>query len=248
MIDARGVSRRYGRMTVLADLDLSVERGRVTGLLGANGAGKTTAMRILAGVLAPTRGRVTIDGIDASSSPLRARALVGYLPEDNPLPATQRVVDLLEFTAAVRGMSRAERTRRIARIVEQLDLGSSLGWRISSMSKGTRQRVGLAQAVLHDPRVLIRDEPTNGLDPVQIAQVRALVRELAADRAVLISSHRFDDVRSMCDGIHILSAGRTVFAGSIADSAAADASLEQTFLAAVSQRRPHARELVDCTA
>lgn len=219
MIEAQALSRSYGSFRALRDASFSARSGRVTGLLGHNGAGKTTCLRLLTGELAPSGGRATIAGSDILASPGAARAAAGYLPESAPSYPEMRVVAYLRHRAALEGVPRAKRAAAADRAVERCWLSEVRTKRIAALSKGYRQRVGLAAAILHDPPAIILDEPASGLDPAQIVATRNLVRELASDKAVLLSSHILSDVEAACDDVVVLSRGRVRAAGPLSDVA-----------------------------
>lgn len=208
MIEVEQVSKRYGAVRAVRGVSLRLEAGCVTGLLGPNGAGKSTLIRMICGVLAPTGGRIRVAGADTLESPIEARRAIGYLPESAPLYAEMSVIGYLGYRAELFGLPRAGRTGAIDRAVERCMLGEVRGRRIGALSKGFRQRVGLAAAMLHEPRVLVLDEPASGLDPVQQQQMRALIRELAREKLVLLSSHVLPEVEQVCDRVVIMARGR----------------------------------------
>jgi ABC-2 type transport system ATP-binding protein len=185
----------------------------VLGFLGPNGAGKSTTMKMLTGFLAPTSGTALIQGFDIQTQPRQAQQLIGYLPEGAPCYEDMRVGAFLNFIAEVRGYRGEEKRQRVARVVEQLELAEVLGQTIDTLSKGFKRRVGLAQAILHDPQVLILDEPTDGLDPNQKHQVRELIRGLAADKIVIISTHILEEVGALCTRAVVIANGRLVADG-----------------------------------
>jgi ABC-2 type transport system ATP-binding protein len=210
MIQIENLTKRYGTAEALRGLSFEVPRGQVVGFLGPNGAGKSTTMKILAGYLLPTSGQVRVAGIDVVQDPVASRQRLGYLPENNPLYEEMMVRDFLEFVAAVRALPKGERSPRIKSAVERCGLGSVLGKDIGQLSKGYRQRVGLAQAILHNPDLLILDEPTSGLDPNQIVEIRHLIRELGQEKTVILSTHILSEVQSTCSRILIINQGKLV--------------------------------------
>jgi ABC-2 type transport system ATP-binding protein len=223
LVEAQGLHKSYGPVTAVADLSFAVRRGEILGLLGPNGAGKSTALRMLVGFQYPDAGRVFLAGADVLRDGHRARASLGYLPESVPLYAEMPARRYLEFFAAIKGVR--DIRAGVARVAERLDLGSVLDRPCGNLSRGYRQRVGLAQALLGDPSVLILDEPTSGLDPNQISDFRALLREVGREKAVLISTHILPEALEVCDRILILSRGRAVAEGSPATLAGGEAAL-----------------------
>lgn len=210
MIRIEGLIKRYGSAEALKSLSFDVPKGQVVGFLGPNGAGKSTTMRILAGYLNPTAGRAFVGDVDVVAEPVKARRLIGYLPENNPLYEEMMVVDFLRFVAEARQVEASVRNARIKAAAERCGLMSVLGKDIGQLSKGFRQRVGLAQAILHDPSVLILDEPTTGLDPNQIVEIRELIRELGREKTVILSTHILSEVQSTCSRVLIINEGRLV--------------------------------------
>ena len=213
MLTAHQLTKRYGPTLAVDRLSLSVERGQIMGFLGPNGAGKSTTMRMLVGSLPPTAGRATLDGHDVLTDAAAARRKLGYLPENNPLYPEMRVDEFLHFCGRLHGMPRKLRAARIGVVTERCGLSLLRRRTTGRLSKGNRQRVGLAAALLHAPPVLVLDEPTAGLDPQQIASVRTLIRELAGDHTVLLSSHILPEVERVSDRITIIARGREVAAG-----------------------------------
>jgi len=195
------------------DISLTVEKGEVVGFLGPNGAGKSTTMKILTGYLPATAGRACICGIDIAISPVEAKRRIGYLPEGAPLYGDMTPEAFLGFVAAMRGYDGRERKRRIAAVVDRMGLAEVLYQRIETLSKGFRRRVGIAQAILHDPEVLVLDEPTDGLDPNQKHEVRNLIREMGKDKAIIVSTHILEEVDAVCDRAIIIDRGRVVGEG-----------------------------------
>lgn len=210
MIEVQGLTQRYGEYTAVRDLSFALAPGEVVGFLGPNGAGKTTTLKVLAAFHAPTEGRVVVAGRDVAQDPLGVKRALGYLPEHNPLYLEMIVSDFLEFVGRVRGLAREARAAAVARVAERCRLGDVLERPIGELSKGYRQRVGIAQALVHDPPVLVLDEPTHGLDPNQVLEVRALVRELGQERTVLFSSHALAEVEATCKRVVVLAQGRLV--------------------------------------
>ncbi len=210
MIRIERLAKRYGTTEALKELSFEVPRGQVVGFLGPNGAGKSTTMRILAGYVTPTSGKAFVGDLDVTADPVAARRLIGYLPENNPLYEEMMVVDFLRFIADARGVPRSLRSARIKSAVERCGLGSVIGKDISQLSKGYRQRVGLAQAILHGPELLILDEPTSGLDPNQIVEIRNLIRDLGQENTVILSTHILSEVQSTCSRALIINDGRLV--------------------------------------
>lgn len=215
-ICARGLSRRFGSQTAVTALDLDVHRGEVLGLLGPNGAGKTTTMQMLTGNLAPSSGEIRICGIDLLESPVPAKSRVGYLPETPPLYREFKVDEYLDFVARLHRVDKSRRVTAVARAMQRCgltDVGKQL---IGTLSKGYQQRVGIAQAIVHEPDVIILDEPTVGLDPNQILEIRALIRELGKRHSVILSTHILPEVEAVCDRVQIMHHGRVVFRNTIA--------------------------------
>ncbi len=207
MISVRRIVKSFGRVRAVRGVSFDVPAGQVVGLLGANGAGKTTTLRMICGFLPPDEGRISVAGHDTLDESFEARRAIGYLPESAPAYGEMAVEDFLLFRSRLYGLERRERRGAADRAIERCDLGDVRGRRIGHLSKGYRQRVGLAAAILHSPRVLILDEPTNGLDPRQIGQARALIRELAKDRTIVVSSHILPEVEQTCDRVIIMARG-----------------------------------------
>jgi len=210
MISVEGLTKDYGTTRALQGLTFEVPRGQVVGFLGPNGAGKSTTMRILAGYAAPTSGTARIGGMDVSSSSIATRRMLGYLPENNPLYEEMIVIDFLEFVAEVRSIPTAERRARIKNTAERCGLVTVVGKKIGELSKGFRQRVGLGQAILHNPDLLILDEPTSGLDPNQIAEIRNLIKELGQAKTVILCTHILSEVQTTCNRVLIINEGKLV--------------------------------------
>lgn len=210
VIEVEGLRRSYGSIEALKGISFAVEGGGIVGLLGPNGAGKSTCMKILTGYLAPTSGRAVVCGHDVVEEPVEVRRQLGYLPENAPLYDEMSVKSYLGFIARVRGLGRAERAHAIDRVLDECSLQDRYTQRISTLSRGYRQRVGLAQALLHSPKILILDEPTTGLDPNQIVEIRSLIRRVGRTRTVILSTHILPEVQVTCDRVLILHGGRIV--------------------------------------
>jgi len=207
VIEVEGVSKRYGDVAALNQVSFTAKSGRVLGLLGPNGAGKSTLMRILSGYLRPTAGKARVAGCDVETQSMEGRRLLGYLPENPGLYLEQRVTEYLSYRAALKGVRRHEFSRALDRALERCGLGDVRRRIIGQLSKGFRQRVSLAAALIHDPPVLILDEPTVGLDPNQIREIRRLVRELGRNRTVLFSTHILPEAEAVCDRVVIIDRG-----------------------------------------
>ena len=210
MIEIRHLTKRYGSHTAVSDLSLTVEPGRIYGFLGPNGAGKSTTMNIMTGCLSATEGSVLIDGHDIFEEPDKAKALIGYLPELPPVYPDMTPREYLTFVARAKGVSRADRDRQIESALSVTQTDGVQNRLIRNLSKGYRQRVGIAQALLGDPHVVILDEPTVGLDPIQIIEIRDLIKTLGRTHTVILSSHILSEVRAVCDEIMIISKGKLV--------------------------------------
>jgi len=210
MIEVRHLTRRYGPVLALDDVSFHVDRGEVAGFLGPNGAGKSTCMKILTGSLAPGRGSAHLGGIDVVARPVDARRLVGFMPENTPLYPEGTVSEFLAFVADLKGVPRGEVATHVADIAERCGLAGVTGRLVGHLSKGYRQRVGLAQALVGDPPILVLDEPSSGLDPHQIVEMRELIRSFRGEKTVLLSSHILAEVGQVCERVLILDRGRLV--------------------------------------
>jgi ABC-2 type transport system ATP-binding protein len=213
MIQVDNLTKRYGPVTAIHDVSFSVDKGRIVGFLGPNGAGKSTTMKILSCFMAASGGTARVAGYDVFSQSLEVRRRIGYLPENAPLYPDLSVASYLNFVAEIKGVGRAVRRDRVADVMERCFIGDMQNRLIGKLSKGYRQRVGLAQALLGDPEVLILDEPTIGLDPRQIAEIRSLIRSLAGQHTVILSTHILPEVSMVCDGVIIINHGRIVAQG-----------------------------------
>ena len=207
MIEVEHLTKRYGSLTAVKDISFRVDKGEIVGFLGPNGAGKTTTMRVLTCFLSATEGSARIAGFDIFDDPLEVKKRIGYLPESPPLYRDMRVRTYLEFVANIKGVSKKDRASRTDYVMERTGLTDRAKQEISQLSKGYRQRVGLAQAIIHDPQVIILDEPTSGLDPNQTREVRGLIQELAEDRTVILSTHILPEVTLTCNRVIIINNG-----------------------------------------
>lgn len=227
MIAVEGVTKRFGDLFAVRDLDFEVHRGEVVGFLGPNGAGKTTTMKMLTGTLEPDEGRVLFDGAPISENLIEAKKRVGYLPEANPLYEEMLVSEYLEYAARLRLLEGPTARSSISDAVEETGLGDVFFRPVSELSKGYRQRVGLAAAILHHPEILVLDEPTEGLDPNQRADIRSLVCDLGRERTVLLSTHVMQEVEATCTRLLIITRGRLVADGTVSDLLAGSGGLSQ---------------------
>jgi ABC-2 type transport system ATP-binding protein len=217
MIEAVGLSKYYGDFAAIDDVTFSIPQGQVVAFLGPNGAGKSTTMKLLTGYVAPTKGVARIAGHDMATDRMAAAARLGYLPENGPLYPDMTPRSLLEFFADARGLTGQRKQERIAAVVELCALGSVIGKAIGKLSKGYRQRVGMAQVLLHEPDVLILDEPTAGLDPNQIRDVRNTIRRLGENKTILLSTHILQEVEAIASRVIFINEGRLVFDGAVQD-------------------------------
>lgn len=207
MISVNGLTRSYGDFKAVDDISFTVRDGEITGLLGPNGAGKTTTLRMLSCYLNADKGSVIVDGINAAEDPLKIKQMIGYLPESAPLYGDMLVFDYLMYIAEVRGIPGVE---RVGEVAELCRIKEVMHKNINELSKGFRQRVGLAHAMIHDPQILILDEPTSGLDPIEIIEIRNLIRELGKKKTVILSTHILSEVEATCDRVIIINKGRIV--------------------------------------
>jgi ABC-2 type transport system ATP-binding protein len=210
LIEVQHLTKRYGRVTAVDDVSFRVERGEILGFLGPNGAGKTTTMRILTGYIPATEGRATVAGYDVFDQPIEAKRRTGYLPETPPLYPDMTVREYLDFVARIKGVPPTERAARVDAVMRRTHVDDVAARHCGKLSKGYRQRVGLAQAILHNPEVLILDEPTAGLDPKQIIETRDLIRSLAGDHTIILSTHILPEVSQTCQRVVIINKGRVV--------------------------------------
>ena len=239
MIKTENLTKRYESLTAVDDVTFTVSPGEVLGFLGPNGAGKTTTMRMLAGFITPTAGKASICGHDVESDPLAAKASLGYLPEGAPSYGEMTVRRFLDFIADVRQLEGTRRKERLDHVIDRLQLGKVLEQTIETLSKGFRRRVGLAQAIIHDPPVLILDEPTDGLDPNQKHEVRTLINDMARDKIIVISTHILEEVDAVCTRAIIIARGRIV-----ADDSPAKLAVKSRYYNAVSVQLDQPDKLV----
>lgn len=238
MIEARGLTRTYGDYYAVRDISFSIPAGQIVAFLGPNGAGKSTTMKLLTGSLAPTSGQSFIAGVNVQEDRLRAVSRLGYLPENGPLYLDMTPRSLLMFFGRARGLSESTLRDRLAYVVEACRLGDVIGKPIGKLSKGYRQRVGMAQALLHDPDVLIMDEPTAGLDPNQVEHVRELLLSLGRSKTVLLSTHILREVQAIAERVIFVARGRLVHDGPVSSLGQDEAAMEERFheLSALSAR------------
>jgi ABC-2 type transport system ATP-binding protein len=229
MIEVHDLTKRYGDRVAVAGVSFSVERGHVLGFLGPNGAGKTTTMRMLTGFLPPTSGTARVAGFDVFTQSAEVRRRIGYLPENPPLYPDMTVRSYLTFVARLKGVPRAQVAAARDRAIERTGLGTVFPRLLSHLSKGYKQRVGLAQAIINDPEVLVLDEPTIGLDPRQIIEIRSLIKDLAGERTVILSTHILPEVSQVCDKVVIINDGRVACEDTLANLTR-EGSLEEVFL------------------
>jgi gliding motility-associated transport system ATP-binding protein len=234
MIEVANLSKRYGDLAAIRDVSFTAADGQILGFLGPNGAGKTTTMRIITGFMPATSGTVRIDGFDVFDQSTEVRRRIGYLPENPPLYNDMSVVAYLRFVARLKGMARADLATAVERVLETCGLTGVRDRLLGHLSKGFRQRVGLAQALIHDPPVLVLDEPTIGLDPRQIIEIRGLIKTLAGKRTVVLSTHILPEVSQVCDKVVIINDGRIVTEDTIANLTRGR-SLEEVFIEAISR-------------
>ena len=213
-IYVENLTKKYGAQRAVNNISFEINTGEVVGFLGPNGAGKSTTMKIITCFMSPSNGEVTVEGCSILKEPEKIKKKIGYLPEHNPLYLDMPIVDYLKFSAAIQGVEKTKIPLRISDMIDRCGLGVEKHKKIGELSKGYRQRVGLAQAMIHDPEVLILDEPTTGLDPNQIVEIRNLIKELGKEKTVILSSHILSEVEATCDRILIINKGRIVADGS----------------------------------
>jgi ABC-type multidrug transport system ATPase subunit len=234
MIEVANLSKRYGDIAAVRDVSFTAPTGKIVGFLGPNGAGKTTTMRVITGFLPATSGTVRVEGFDVFEQSTEVRKRIGYLPENPPLYNDMSVVPYLRFVARLKGMARADIGPALERVIETCGLTSVRDRLLGHLSKGFRQRVGLAQALIHDPPVLVLDEPTIGLDPRQIIEIRSLIKTLGAKRTVVLSTHILPEVSQVCDKVVIINDGQVVVEDEIGNLTKGR-TLEDVFIEAISR-------------
>ena len=230
MININNLTKIYGTTTAVNNITFEIKKGEILGFLGPNGAGKTTTVRIITCFLQPTSGSVDVDGMDVTERSLEVRRKIGYLPENSPLYHDMTVYEFLQFVSEMREIPVDNRSSRMKRMVEVAGLGDVLGKNIGALSKGYRQRVGLAQALIHDPEIVILDEPTSGLDPNQIVEIRNLIKELGREKTVVLCTHILSEVQATCDRAIIINKGNIVANGTIAEIESSAKSGESVIL------------------
>ena len=233
MIEVANLSKRYGDLTAVQDVSFTAAPGEILGFLGPNGAGKTTTLRVITGFLPATSGTVRVSGFDVFEQSAEVRRRIGYLPENPPLYSDMTVVPYLRFAGKIHGLGRGEVGAAVDRVIDTCGLGNVANRLLGHLSKGYRQRVGLAQALIHEPEVLILDEPTNGLDPGQIRDMLAFIRSLGAKRTIVLSTHILSQVLSACHKVVIINEGRVVVEAPLGDLTR-DRSLEDVYTQAIS--------------
>ena len=246
LIQAHHLHRYYGEHHAVNDISINLYKGEVLGLLGPNGAGKSTTMKMLTGNIAPSSGSVSISKINLLENAVTAKQQLGYLPETPPLYKDMRVIEFLSYCTRLHDVPKSKVKNAVNKVLEQCGLETMQQRLIANLSKGYQQRVGIAQAIVHEPSVIILDEPTVGLDPIQIQEIRKLISQLAQDHSVILSTHILQEVEAVCDRVHIISAGKTVFVDTLEklknysdDNLPAGASLERIFTSLVNQGVGH---------
>ena len=230
MITVDSLKKSYGDFEALKGISFDVPTGQIVGFLGPNGAGKSTTMKILTCFMSASSGAVTIDGLDAYSDSTEVKARIGYLPESTPLYTDMIAYEYLDYVATMRKIAPGDRDARIRHVTQTCGLQAFIGQEIGTLSKGQRQRVGLAQALIHDPKILILDEPTSGLDPNQIVEIRSLIRDLGKDRTIILSTHNLPEVMETCDRLIVIHQGQIVADGTAQELEEQEASNPQVFL------------------
>ncbi len=243
MIEVKNLTKVYGSVYALDDVSFSVGKGEILGFLGPNGAGKSTAMKIITTYVAPSNGQVSVDGMDINTFPIEVRRKIGYLPENAPLYREMNIIDYLKFVGHAREMDEARLKERLEYVIEATGLETELRKDIGELSKGFRQRVGLAQAIIHDPEVLILDEPTTGLDPLQIIDIRNLISSLAKQKTVIFSTHILQEVAAITERVLIIDEGHVVADGFLDELSSLAAAYQTVFLTAIAPKQELENEL-----
>ena len=243
MIEVQNLTKRYGDLTAVSDISFQVDSGQILGFLGPNGSGKTTTMRVITGFMPATSGTVKVDGFDIFNDSFEARKRIGYLPESPPLYTDMTVTSYLRFVARIKGLAKAEIPDALDRALSRCGLTDVASRLTGHLSKGYRQRVGLAQAIIHNPAVLILDEPTVGLDPQQIIEIRSLIKELAGSHTVVLSTHILPEVSQVCEKVVIIRSGQVVLEDTL-ENLTQGQSLEDVFLRAISQEDSQAEQAI----
>ncbi|MCK6554262.1 ABC transporter ATP-binding protein [Candidatus Binatia bacterium] len=233
MIEVRNLTKRFGDIVAIDDVSFTAAKGQILGFLGPNGAGKTTTMRIITGFMPATAGTVSVAGFDIFEESYEVRKRIGYLPENPPLYGDMTTESYLRFVGRIKGVAKSELGDAVDRVLQRCGLTEVTGRLLGHLSKGFRQRVGLAQALIHEPSVLVLDEPTIGLDPRQIREIRTLIRELSGERTVILSTHILPEVAQLCEKVVIISDGRIAVEGLLADLTR-DRTLEDVFMRYIS--------------
>ena len=244
MLDVRNLTKRYGDFVAVRDISFTAAQGQILGFLGPNGAGKTTTMRILTGFLPATSGTAKVAGFDVFAESAEVRRRIGYLPENPPLYTEMTAEAYLRFVARIKGMARNKIEDAIDRVIQTCGLESVRRRLLGQLSKGYRQRAGLAQALIHDPPVLVLDEPTIGLDPIQIREIRALIQKLAGERTIILSTHILPEVSQICEKVVIINEGQVVLEQDMASLKSSGSTLEDVFLRVIAK----AHEPAEATA
>lgn len=228
-LQVQQLTKVYGAQKAVDGISFSIQEGEIVGFLGPNGAGKSTTMKIATTYLPPTAGTVWVEGINVEHQPIEVKKVIGYLPEHNPLYLDMFVHEYLQFVGSVYGLTGAALRRRVEEVVEMCGLSREQNKRIEALSKGYRQRVGLAQALIHNPQVLILDEPTSGLDPNQILEIRKLIKDISRNKTVIFSTHIMQEVQALCDRVIIINKGKLVADDSLQNLLRQNANLEEVF-------------------
>jgi len=245
MIEATGLTKRFGPITAVDDVSLTVSTGDVLGFLGPNGAGKSTTLRMLAGYLQPDAGTITIEGFNIAADPIAAKKKIGYMPETTPLYREMTTREYLSFIAEAHELENAH--ARVEEVIETANLGAIRHQLTGTISKGYRSRLNFAAAIIHDPPVLLLDEPTDGLDPNQKNEIRKLIRQLSRNKAIIVSTHILEEVEAMCSRIIIISEGRLVLDGTVEDLRRSSGPLQAAMLGLKPQDRAAAEQVLGCT-